>query len=105
MATSLGLNERLFVVNPQEVHELVGAGRLPGPGELWEAGWVQGEGHRGQREVSGSGCCCAFIGKKREGGRPQHLWRVQGGQRGIDPNSRPLGGSSWRCSMKESSEQ
>lgn len=24
VATSLGLNERLFVVNPQEVHELVG---------------------------------------------------------------------------------
>lgn len=29
MATSLGLNERLFVVNPQEVHELVGTGRGP----------------------------------------------------------------------------
>lgn len=31
VATSLGLNERLFVVNPQEVHELVGSGREPGP--------------------------------------------------------------------------
>lgn len=30
VATSLGLNERLFVVNPQEVHELVGTGRVPG---------------------------------------------------------------------------
>lgn len=33
VATSLGLNERLFVVNPQEVHELVGPGRAPGPRE------------------------------------------------------------------------
>lgn len=33
VATSLGLNERLFVVNPQEVHELVGTGRVPGPRE------------------------------------------------------------------------
>lgn len=44
MATSLGLNERLFVVDPQEVHELVGTGRLPEPEELWdqEAEWVLG---------------------------------------------------------------
>lgn len=33
VATSLGLNERLFVVNPQEVHELVWTGRAPGPRE------------------------------------------------------------------------
>lgn len=33
VATSLGLNERLFVVNPQEVHELVGTGRVPRPRE------------------------------------------------------------------------
>lgn len=33
VATSLGLNERLFVVNPQEVHELVGIGSVPGPRE------------------------------------------------------------------------
>lgn len=33
VATSLGLNERLFVVNPQEVHELVGTGSVPGPRE------------------------------------------------------------------------
>lgn len=74
VATSLGLNERLFVVDPQEVHELVGAGRLPEPGELWEAGWVLGEGHRGERGVSGSGCSCVIAGKRE--GRPQHLWRV-----------------------------
>lgn len=47
VATSLGLNERLFVVNPQEVHELVGTGR--GPGRSWVLGVAEmgaGEGHK-----------------------------------------------------------
>lgn len=95
MATSLGLNERLFVVDPQEVHELVGTGRLPGPGELWEAEWVLGEGHGEEREVFGSGCCSVFTGKRE--GRPQHLYRVQG-ERGVtlipDPQGLKL---EFRC--------
>lgn len=58
VATSLGLNERLFVVDPQAVHELVGTGRLPEPEELWdqEAGWVLGGGHRESWKVLVSGC-------------------------------------------------
>lgn len=73
VATSLGLNERLFVVDPQEVHELVGTGRLPEPGELWE-------GRRRERGVFGSACSCVIVGKRE--GRPQHLWRV-GGEEGL----------------------
>ena len=59
VATSLGLNERLFVVNPQEVHELVGPGRAPGPREglFWEwYGWVLGDSHMERRAGPGCGC-------------------------------------------------
>lgn len=66
VATSLGLNERLFVVDPQEVHELVGTGRLPEPEELWdqEAGWVLG----GWPQRSEGGVCLwLLLSLHREG--------------------------------------
>lgn len=94
VATSLGLNERIFVVDPQEVHELVGTGRLPEPEKLWdqEAGWVLGDGHRGEREAFGSGCSTG----KREGW-PQHLEMAKGKEGlALDPDSR---GSSQSSSM------
>lgn len=63
MATSLGLNERLFVVNPQEVHELVGTGR--GPGRSWVLG-VAGEGHKEGRRSPGFDCCWVLRMKWKE---------------------------------------
>lgn len=55
VATSLGLNERLFVVNPQEVHELVGTGRAPGPREeLCLGSDRSGCGGQSQREGRGA---------------------------------------------------
>lgn len=68
VATSLGLNERLFVVNPQEVHELVGTGMTPGPGEdLCFGGGVCGvlrKGHGKERGAPSSGCGWALTGEE-----------------------------------------
>lgn len=71
MATSLGLNERLFVVNPQEVHELVGTGRMPGPGRelCLRSGGGGGGASGGLQRVErgpGSGCCWALSGERME---------------------------------------
>lgn len=56
VATSLGLNERLFVVNPQEVHELVGTDRQgAGLGEELCLG-------------GGRGGCWRRVTQRREGG-------------------------------------
>lgn len=67
VATSLGLNERLFVVDPQEVHELVGTGRLPEPGSCGRQG---GPGGRATDEREGGVRLCLLLchgGEEKEG--------------------------------------
>lgn len=103
MATSLGLNERLFVVDPQEVHELVGTGRLPEPKELWdqEAGRVLGAA------TEKRGRCLALAapphrvftgwGAVREVGMATGFEDAKG-REALDPSSRD-------SSMRERSEQ
>lgn len=90
MATSLGLNERLFVVNPQEVHELVGTGRGPEKScVLGVAAEGAGEGHREERGGPGSDCCWDLRAKWKE-------WDS------VDGRFQMLGkGESWLKALKE----